>query len=104
MGKPPSYVIRDRPVNLLEKKSILMQVFTRYTRWIREGKPKYRDEQYYYSGYHGQITPLENMPDHYKCAYQTYNGPDGDSWWYVTFKLLNGGTDVEIISEEFKDY
>lgn len=27
-------------------------LFTRYWRWVAEGKPKYRNEQYYFDSYH----------------------------------------------------
>ncbi len=63
-------------MSLLEKKQEIMQSFTAYSRWVREGKPKYR-EQYYYDNYHSVISPIEDKENHYNFNIQLYDGPDG---------------------------
>lgn len=88
-------------MTIIEKKQWLMEAFSNYERWIREGKPMFRAEQYYYDDYHSSVKPVEGQVDTYRGSIQTYDSPMGDTWWQPIFRMLNGNTDVELLSEEF---
>jgi len=79
----------------LEQKQEIMQAFANYQRWLREGKPKHREQQYYYDPYHAGITEEDGT---FSFHIQLYDSPMGDTWWYGTFRPINGGTDIEILS------
>jgi hypothetical protein len=83
----------------LEKKRELMSAFASYDRWIREGKPKYREQQFYYDGYHTSVTPLDNGT--HRISLQMSDSPEGDSWWTAEVEMLNGNTDVRILEEHW---
>jgi hypothetical protein len=85
-------------------KQDLMSALANYKRWIREGKPPHGGRsdlaQYYYDHYHEHIEPKEGEPGVFRFSIQTYDGPDGDTWWTGEFRELNSGTDVELLHSE----
>ena len=87
----------------IEQKQRLMTALADYRRWVREGrKPHgYKDgEQTYYDGYHDGIFPVEGKTDEFEFSVQTYDSPEGDSWWFGTFHVLPGGVDVELLESK----
>ncbi len=85
-------------MNSIEKKQELMGALQGFLRWEKEGKPKYR-MQYYYDDYHNHISRLDDGDFHFNI--QMSDSPEGDTWWGGSFRLLNGGTDVEIIKDNW---
>ena len=86
----------------LEKKQIIMSCWANYQRWLSEGMPTYKEDQYYYDPYHAGIYSVKDREGIYCCSYQYYDSPDGDYWVYYTFKPINGGIDVEILEENYR--
>ncbi len=67
----------------LEKKQALMQLLADYQRHER------REKDYL-------VAQGKNV---WRFGIQTYDSPEGDVWWYGTFRTLRGETDVEILAE-----
>jgi hypothetical protein len=78
---------------------LLRRIFKSYQRWVAEGMPKYgydydakKPSQYYYDPYHDNIQDNDNGI--YSFNIQTYDSPDGDTWWRGTFKLIEGRVSI----------
>lgn len=79
----------------IEQKQTLLSALRNYERWVREGQPKHREQQHYYDGYHEAVYPTDS-PDVFRFSVQTFDSPDGDTWWRGEFRLIDG-IDVELL-------
>jgi hypothetical protein len=76
--------------------NVLLQALHNYWRWRAEDQPIYQKEQYYYDSYHAGIT-YHIAKKEYSFDIQTYDSPDGDTWWHGTFRI--SGNHLEIIEQ-----
>ena len=73
-----------------DRLDILRESLLGYWRWIAEGQTPSRTGesrcQYYYDPYHNHIKYVE-AEKVYEFSIQTFDSPDGDTWWSGKFKL-----------------
>jgi hypothetical protein len=87
----------------------LVSALLGYWRWVTEGQIPYgntakRNEpyQYYHDNYHYGITKIsaDGREAIYRFNIQTYDSPDGDTWWKGKF-LVKAGK-IEILEEGYE--
>lgn len=66
-----------------------------YWRWVCEGRPQYKDSQYYYDPYHYGIAYLGDGV--YKYNIQLGDSPEGDTWESGKFRYTVTG--IEFLKE-----
>ncbi len=86
-----------------DKVSTLHQEIMAYLRWAAEGQKKYGSGgQYYYDPYHSHVEYCPETDD-YKFSIQTYDSPEGDTWWRGRCSLWGGCQILKITDEEYSD-
>lgn len=76
--------------NREDNHNMLLEALKDYWRWKAEGEKKFdvnceKGTQLFYDGYHNHINYLPEE-DAYEFRIQTYDSPEGDTWWKGKFK------------------
>lgn len=74
----------------------LEEIWPRYERWEKEGRPAYSQYavnakgQFYYDHYLHNVRPVEGKIDTYTFEIQVYDSPEGDTWIVGEFVCEDG--------------
>ena len=92
-------------------KAYIMTVINSWREWVKIGCPKHGHDSgggmftgrgyWGHDNYHEHIEQTDD-PAILKYRVQTDDSPDGDTWCGGTVRLLNGGTDIDILSTHWE--
>lgn len=87
--------------------NLLWECFVDYLRWCVLGKPKYKDEQFFYDDYHNHIELFEKDAENvalneeiYRFNIRIYDSSERDTWWSGSFRVND--YELEILKSKTK--
>lgn len=73
----------------VSQKNLVRKALYNYWKWVAEGKPEFKKDQYFYDSYHDYIEFLyyDGKDAIYKYNIQVFDSPEGDDWVSGYFRL-----------------